>query len=124
MALALTPRGKLFYLGLVLGLCFIKKEHSRALPNLCARRDVRFCVSQDDFPLPPCSLRTALGNSVLNDHCVSVPKGAVPILASRPQIRLDFLAGTEDGFKSRRTNQYEERMYMVSQSAVGCGAFL
>eukprot|EP00474_Spongospora_subterranea_P001514 CRZ01972.1 hypothetical protein [Spongospora subterranea] len=49
-----------------------------------------------EIPCPPCSGRTILGDTVLNDTCISIP------------------TGTEDqSFKSSRKNQYEEALFKV-----------
>ncbi|CEO94948.1 hypothetical protein PBRA_003761 [Plasmodiophora brassicae] len=49
-----------------------------------------------EIPCPPCSGRSILGDSVLNDTCISIP------------------TGTEDqSFKSSRKNQYEEALFKV-----------
>ena len=61
----------------------------------CTKVTVSYRTLPEDYPLPPCSQRSELDQSVLNDNLVSVPTGSEE----------------QASFKHMRKNTYEESLF-------------
>ena len=61
----------------------------------CEKVTVSYRGLPEDYPLPPCSQRSEMDQSVLNDNWVSVPTGSEE----------------QASFKHMRKNEYEEKLF-------------